>query len=544
MTPVAANDPVQQSWRIIRRHRRKATWWVVLSLIGTAVFTILTPPKFHSEAKVLLRLGRENSLLDSTATGGQNATVVSAPQSREEEMNSVVEIMNSRWIAEEVVDHVGAERVLGTPLAKYFPKFMQASFTALDPTVDDLNPNSIATREELPQEDFLKSALKRVGIVPRTKREKAIDLFQKSLYVTVPRRTNVVTVAYDAETPELAQQVVQRVIQLYEQEHPAMFRTAGSEKFFAAQADSLKDRLENAEEKLLEARNATGIASIEDRRKIVEERMGRLRDEQLDADAETAALTAEVSMLSEFLEAMPETRVTESVAGRPNEAADLMRDRLFALELKEQELRARYKDDFFLVREIQRQVAEARAIFETMEDSRAEVTTALDKTRTELELVLKTGQTRLAALNARGAQLDEQYAGARKELEQLNDNALALAQQQRRIEIDEAHYLSYVKNLEQARIDRALQSERMSNISVVQQATLEPTPTSPRKGRNGLVGLAIALAGAVGISLVGETMNRQLISPHDVEKQLDMPVLAVLPRMVAAPPRSKVESRS
>src|SRR6185369_7902508 len=64
-----------------------------------------------SQSKLLLRLGRENVVLDPTATFGQ--TAVSVPQSRENEINSALEVLKSRPLIEQVVDSVGPGAILG-----------------------------------------------------------------------------------------------------------------------------------------------------------------------------------------------------------------------------------------------------------------------------------------------------------------------------------------------------------------------------------------------------------------------------------------------
>ena len=81
-------------------------------LAGTALVTILSPRAYRSQAKLFVRLGRENATLDPTATVGQ-APVVAVQQSRENEINTAVEILKSRVLTEKVVDAVGPAAILG-----------------------------------------------------------------------------------------------------------------------------------------------------------------------------------------------------------------------------------------------------------------------------------------------------------------------------------------------------------------------------------------------------------------------------------------------
>ncbi len=93
------------------RHKGKAALFFGIVSAGTILFTILAPRKFHSEGKLYVRLGRENATLDPTATLGENS-IVAIPQSRENEINSVADIVQSRVLLEKVVDKLSPAVVL------------------------------------------------------------------------------------------------------------------------------------------------------------------------------------------------------------------------------------------------------------------------------------------------------------------------------------------------------------------------------------------------------------------------------------------------
>src|SRR5437764_1941493 len=112
MTPAVPSQPLLDVAFVVYRHWRKAVITALIVLIATAVITWLMPRAYRSQAKLFVRLGRENVTLDPTATFGQ-APVVAVPQSRENEINSVVEILRSRSLLDAVVDRVGPAALLG-----------------------------------------------------------------------------------------------------------------------------------------------------------------------------------------------------------------------------------------------------------------------------------------------------------------------------------------------------------------------------------------------------------------------------------------------
>ena len=94
------------------RFRRGRAVLAFLLIGGTVtVATALWPRTYRSEAKLLVRLGRENATLDPTATFGKEP-IVAVPSVRESEINSVVEIVTTRALIEKVVDAIGPGAIL------------------------------------------------------------------------------------------------------------------------------------------------------------------------------------------------------------------------------------------------------------------------------------------------------------------------------------------------------------------------------------------------------------------------------------------------
>ena len=79
---------------------------LMLVLCGAAI--LLYPKKYTSEAKLFVRVGRGSASLDPSVVG----KTISIQESRESEMNSIVDMLGSRGLAEKVVDKIGADRVL------------------------------------------------------------------------------------------------------------------------------------------------------------------------------------------------------------------------------------------------------------------------------------------------------------------------------------------------------------------------------------------------------------------------------------------------
>ena len=99
--------------------------------------------------------------------------------------------------------------------------------------------------------------------------------------------------------------------------------------------------------------------------------------------------------------------------------------------------------------------------------------------------------------------------------------------------IQEANYHKYSDNLEQARIDQALQMEKISNISIVQPATYLMKPVGPRKMLNLALGLFLGVFGGIGLAFFAQYVDHSFKTPEDVEERLELPTLVAIPRVRA-----------
>jgi uncharacterized protein involved in exopolysaccharide biosynthesis len=480
---------------LIRRHKGKMILFALLVLGATVAWTAFGPRTYRSEAKLLVRLGRENTTVDATATMGQSP-VVAVPMARENEINSILEELTSRDLIEHVVDSVGPDAILKT-----VPPEPAPGATAPAQPTTSLPPTTASGGEP----DF-----------PPTidARYRAILALTKALKVEAVKRSNILVVSCEASRPDTAQAIVSRLVDFSLDRHMAVNRTPGAYRLLVQQAAHLDTRVRQTEEELRTLKSRTGLVSPESQRQILATRIGRLDDELLQATANLDSTQAEVTALEKQLARLPRTHVTATTRGVPNNAADLMRGQFYTLQLKELDLLARHPENHPEVKLIRRQSAAAKEILKREETTREQVTTGPSRTYEDLHQTLVRQQTQLVALKKRKEVLEEQLQHERAELKTFLADELQIARLQRRLAIEDSTQRKYAENLEQGRIDQALQSERISNISLVQSATLEAKPVRPRWSINLGFGLLLAVAGSLALAFLVES-RRQPAAPAD-----------------------------
>ncbi len=484
---------VRDLYYIFFRHKWKVILFFLALTIAVAVFTFMSSDIYRSEAKLLVRVGRETVTLDPTATTG---TIIPVSHSRENEIGTELEIIKSQEIAEKVVDSVGLEAFVS------FPK-----------------------------ESWKQSLKKRLFMItPLSKHDAVVLSVMKGLKVNIQKTSWILGISYEAKDPQLAQKVLSAFIDCYLEKHIEVHRTLGSYQFFTQESGQLRVKLVEAENKLRDLMNQTGISSLEEQQKVILGRIGSLQTDIDDAESELAASRAKVQELQNNLTSTPDLVVTGATVGLPNAAADSMRSRLYELQLLEQDLVSKFEPESRQVQDVRRQIAAAQALLSQENQARSTLTKGLNSIYQTLQSSLFTEQANVSSLQARVNELKNRLELAKTELKTLNDNSVKFANLTREIEIQDGNYRKYSENLEQARVDEALETGKISNINVVQPATLPMRPVRPNRALNLMLGLLVGILGGITIALVSEYMDHSIKTPEQVERKLQLPALVSIPR--------------
>jgi uncharacterized protein involved in exopolysaccharide biosynthesis len=108
---------------------------------------------------------------------------------------------------------------------------------------------------------------------------------------------------------------------------------------------------------------------------------------------------------------------------------------------------------------------------------------------------------------------------------------LRLKELDRQVTLNEANYQLYVKNMEEARISNAMDSQKLANISIVEPASPPIQPVKPKKVLNIILSIILGGVAAVGVAFSSEYLSHSFNNSEDVKKHLDLPVLASIQEM-------------
>jgi len=505
-------------------HKWKILIFTILLFSAATATTFLRPNIYRSEAQLLLRLGRESVVLDPTASIGE---ITHINRSYDWEINSELQILKSRDIAERVVDELGVEAFQQKQEAAAFdPNSLVAS--------KPVNQTLQTAKEVLNAIEAGPAKLTaRVGLAqPLSEREKAVRKLQDGLEVKAVQNANVINLAYEEQSPIFAADVLTKFIQAYLEKHLAVYCIADSQRFFEQQVSDLRTKLDAAEGKLEAMKNTTGISSLPEQRAAKVTLIGDLEHGISTAEAELTAANAKIAKINDLVAGIPDTVIVEETSGFSDYGADLMRSKLYELRIAEKDIEAKYTPDSRQLDMIRKQIKEGTDLLqnEQSKPNRTEVKKGVNAAYQQMQMTLLAEQSNVSGLQSKLATMRAQAAQAKASLQTMNQVETQTGQLQREITLLTESYNRYAGKLEEARIDHALKAERISNISVLQAATVPTSPIGPQKILRLALGLLLAIVGGVGFAFLCEYMDHSIKTPEDVQEKLQLPTLASIPR--------------
>jgi len=487
----------EQSRRDFFRILFRQKWKIVLCfvfVVGAAAFMASRTSKtYQSEAKIMVRMGREMLSDDPVIrSGGGRSTT-----SHRDQMESEITILKSRIVAAQTVDEIGVEAFLANA------KGQSAKL-----------PRTQIAELEIPSE-----------IAPL---ERVINRVMNNL--TAKTRGSIISVSFAATDPYLAQRVLDTLLRVYKKRHIAVFRLEVSSQFFSERSAALAAQLVRSQSEFEEFCKTHGIINIEEQKRGLLAQVDDLQARLYDMNAEISGSLAMISSFKDELK-KPAEQNAEASTAVPGELARILNTRLLELMFKQAEISPKYPEDSKEMRDIRQQIEVTRSLIATEKENESGALTGIDKDKAALESAMKSEQAHLASLRARKKSLAGELAKREKALNELSPLEGEIAKMRRNISLSEQEYLKYRNNLQATEISAALDSAHVSNVKILQSATLPVTPVKPRKTRMIAIGLFIAFFGSIGFAFVIEYFDHSLKTNEEVERRLGLPILATIPKV-------------
>lgn len=475
------NRSSTESWALItpadlfQSIRRRIPSIILTTLLFTAIVVgvlIVWPNSYTSGGLMYVRLGRGAIAVDPTANP---SSTVSMQESRTTEVVSIGEMIASREIAERTVDQIGVDEI--NQPRTWIDRAVQQAIGLLPDTTSDKSWGDLTVSETADQ----------------LEREDAIKKIQKALRIDVPNNGYTITIGAKSSDPILAQTIVQTVMNEYGDYYVEAHRSKGSLQFFESQMNAGRVIATNAQLALQSTKNEMGWMSTASSEQALRDRVISLHANLDEVNGQLAGAKSRHRELVTRLSQVEKWIPVEVTSGIGNPAADGMREQLYDLQLQQTEAIAKLKPNHPRYKMLKNKLASSSQIVADQDKDREQRVEAVNPVHQGLQSDHQSNQAAIASLESRQRSLKSALIDAQSDIKRLNRDSVELASLKWESQIAERNYLDLARRFDDSRITDELDSEKMSDVSIIQDASLNLRKASPPRSLLAIVGAMLGM---------------------------------------------------
>ena len=457
-----------------------ATFVVVFSLV--LIYGLFFPP-YQSEMKILLRHSRVDPMVAAFPSQPEFERQVVT----EEEVNSEAELLQDEEILRTVIQKAG----LISEGRSWFWSVMGDS-----------------------QDRQLARAVRRIG---------------KRLTIEPAHKASLITATYNSSDQQEGVILLRALGNAYVERHHQVHNPSGSFDFFDQQVKQSRAGLESAELRLMDFTRDQGVVAATQERDFSLQRLSEAEADVAQTKVALAQNSERIRALQAKLNLLPE-RTLSLIRNLDNpELLQALKSSLLELQLKRTELLTQYEPSYRLVREVDEEIAAAKATITAEEQSpMRDQTSELEPNHEWAKSELIKAQVEASTLDAHEKAELSLLANYRERSRDLGNRAIEQDRLVNDLKAAEEKYLLYVSKREESRIGDALDQGGILNVAIAEQPTM---PALPKLSALtfGLIGLALAGTLSVGAAFAADYLNPTFRTPDEIFAYFGGPVLASLP---------------
>ncbi len=518
---------------VLFRHKWKMLLFFVVVLFGGSFFVLLMPDVYESRSQILVKTGRNPLTKDP---------MIAAPTAETTVRNEMA-IMNSRILAERVVEEVGPEFVLLRPE----PRSRIQQYAARLSKV--LKPTPKVQQDDPAFQAYYRNA--------------AVETVMRSVSVSERSGASTLEVTYNALDPEVAHKTLTSFISLFLKRHIEVHRAAIQPEFFEAEAQKAYVAFEKKQKELMDFCERNNVNAFEKQQEEMVAAHSDLGIKKRETESLIKSSEAKIRVFDEQL-GLRKQDSKSKLSGEPvgkEEEGDLatavtpdsplltsLKSELVNLQRKEAELARKYTEGERLLLDVRDEIRVTEEMIKKEEAALADkaqkladsikrgralpgVTAPLvptDPVLQQLEQLLVVEKATLTGLQATLVDYTRDLAEIEAKLVGMRDLQAEYEKLKREKMALEESYMRYLQDKERSEVSRTMDEQMVSNVEIVQPATMPLRPLNKQKARNLVVVFLGALFGSIGLAFGLDFLSQTFKTNEDVERYLGVPVLTTV----------------
>ena len=459
------------------KHKIMIVTIFLATVVIVTIVTFLLPPTYEAKSSLMVKFGRE--YVNRPGVGDTRSLMA---LNQEEVLNSEIQILTSQELIGKVLTTLKVETV--------YPDLVESPRKNMTP---------------------LEAAILTAG---------------KKLTVVGVKKSNVIEVAFQHKSPQVAARFVNLLVDYYKEKHLQVFSDPQS-SFFDSQLAQFEQKLKQSENKMEAFKQKNRVFSLGEQRSLLLGQRSELDTSLKKTQNQVDELQKKLSSLRSQQEARAKDKSLYTTTDREKIITDA-RSRLLDLQLKEQNLLKEYNENNRLVRNIREEIQLVQVFLKEQELEISGKVRTGNPVFQEVEKELIKAKAELSAQIAKAAAQKVQLAKVENETGSFDLLENEYQNLKRDLETNEKNYRIYLERQEEARISEEMNRQKMANISVIQVATAPTEKIKPKKRLNILLGVLIGIISSLGFAFFSESKSQKFSTPESVERRLGLPVLATL----------------
>jgi tyrosine-protein kinase Etk/Wzc len=358
---------------------------------------------------------------------------------------------------------------------------------------------------------------------------------QSNFSFTPIRGTEIITVEFMSEDPELAAFIVNTTSEVLIQRNLVIRRQQYSNvtSFIEERFDIVSARLNQSEEALKDYKENQNITSLEAESQEILVRITNAEVVYNDVQTTKKELQERLNAIETKL-AAEQKDLTQNVLKTNSPLAIQLKERLVTLEVTFSNFQVQgYPEDNPKMVDLKNEIAQVKQnlIDETVKINTDENIGSLIDPFSQIAKFLEDKinlEVELQALEAKERNLNKLLSRYDAKLSNLPDKEMKLVRLLRDKEVNNKLYMTLLEERERSKIKEA---SEITNIRVLEPARVPAGAIRPRKTLNLIAAVFAGLSLGIFVAFVLEYFNDTIKNQEDLEKQLQIPVTAVIPKV-------------
>ncbi|AKA22425.1 GumC family protein [Pseudomonas chlororaphis] len=458
--------------------RREFKLAVVTTIVVAVLGAFLLPTRYESDARLLVKPGRDNTTVPIEA--GNRQTLI-APSTQHDPIVDEEKMLTGRPIVHKV-----AERYLELSAAAEPQGFWK--------TLKFYVKKAMGTAI-----DALRSLLQLVGLAePQSPQDRLASRLEKNFQASHEPGSSVIDISFTWDDPEIAQQVVKIWVDAYLEDRARVLGRKSLYAFYESEGNKVAAQILSLKEQLQGRLKQIDSISVTARLENLTSQIDRLTDARVDAQNQLSGISSFLANARQQIQNQPGEVVTSRETSLNPTQLDLKRQ-LNTLQVERARLLRTYLPEAPAVKQIEQNIRDLQALSE-------QETTRLERSKNTApnSLVINVKQQVIDAqlqqrkLTGQIEDYDKNLAALRAERDRVLGDEPELNRLTQQLRTAEKSYALYSENLEQARIDHELDSSQISNIAIIEHATFNPSRVFPKS----LLILLFAIPAGIAVGLL------------------------------------------